>query len=129
MLRAAALFALALVSGPVAVKVDDLVSRRDELNEKVVQVTADIRDYEAKLSKKGNKYTVFKLIGKKHNISVWMGGHLKEADAPKNGDTVQVIGIFDKEKKVGTLTFLNELDASPRKEKPYGVKIIKRKKT
>lgn len=128
MLRASALFAFLLLAGPVVVKVDDLVAKRDELNEKVVQVTSEVKDFEAKISKKGNKYTVFKLIGKKQNISIWLGGHLKEADAPKNGDTVQVTGIFDKEKKVGTLTFLNEIDASTRKDKPYGVKVIKRKK-
>lgn len=127
--RLAAIAAVLLLAPPAAVSVDELVSKRDELNEKVVSVTAEIKDFSAKTSQKGNKYTIFKLIGKKETISVWLGGHLdKITPPPVNGDTLKVVGIFEKEKKVGTRTYLNEIDASTRKDKPYGVTVIKRKK-
>lgn len=127
--RIAAIASLLLLAPPTIVSVDELVSKREELNEKVVQVTAEIKDFSAKTSQKGNKYTIFKLIGKKETISVWLGGHLdKITPPPAEGDTLKVVGIFDKEKKVGTRTYSNEIDASTRKDKPYGVTVVKRKK-
>lgn len=127
--KAAVFFSLLLLAPPTVVSVDELVSKRDSLNEKVVSVTAAIKDFAARTSQKGNKYTVFKLEGKKETVTVWLGGHLdKIVPAPKDGDTLTVVGIFEKEKKVGTRTYLNEIDASTRKDKPYGVTVVKRKK-
>jgi hypothetical protein len=126
--KAAAFFALLLLAPTTVVSVDELVSKRDSLNEKVVEVTAVVKEFSARTSKKGNKYTLFKLTGKKQTVSVWLGGHLdKIVPAPKDGDTLKVVGIFEKEKKVGTRTYLNEIDASVRKDKPYGVTVVKRK--
>ena len=129
MITKAAAFIAALLLAPTAVvSVDELISKRDSLNEKVVEVTAVIKEFSARTSRKGSKYTIFKLVGKKETISVWLGGHLdKIVPAPKDGDTLKVVGIFEKEKKVGTRTYLNEIDASARKDKPYGVTVIKRK--
>jgi hypothetical protein len=42
----------------------------------------------------------------------------------KDGQMVEVRGIYKVEKKVGTMTFKNEIEISAVKGKKYGVKVL-----
>lgn len=101
---------------------DQVIKEREKLDAKAITVRGKVEDFDAKTSKRGNPYTVFKIAGGKQKVNGYLRGHL--AKAPKNGDTVEVTGVFRKEKKVGGQTFKDEIDATAEKGKPYGVKII-----
>lgn len=109
---------------PVKLAIPDLLKARDKHHEKPVAVTGKVADFEARTSRRGNKYTVFKLSENKQTVNVWLRGHLEPKAAPKDGDRATVTGIYRKEKKVGQMTFSNEVDASAKKGQPYGVKVL-----
>jgi RecG-like helicase len=111
---------------PVTVSIPELLIARDKHHEKPVTVSGKVADFEARTSRRGNKYTVFKLSENKQTVNVWLRGHLEAKDAPKNGDRAAVTGIYRKEKKVGQMTFNNEVDATAKKGQPYGVKVLDR---
>lgn len=125
-----ALFTAAALLALAAEKLtpDALIAQADKQDGKVVTLTGKVEKFEEKTSKKGNKYTVFKVKGTKESVSVWIKNHLEAAKKPANGDIVEVIGLFKKEKKVGDLVFKNEVDASTVKDKPNGVKVTKKAK-
>lgn len=125
-----ALFSAAALLAMAADKLtpDALFAQAEKQDGKVVTITGKVDKFEEKTSKKGNKYTVFKVKGTKESISVWIKNHLEAAKKPANGDIVEVTGFFKKEKKVGDLVFKNEIDASSVKDKPYGVKVTKKAK-
>jgi len=88
--------------------VGDILSNPDQYDGKMVQVEAKVFLPHFKSSKKGNAYTTFKLEKDGQFISVFSFGTL-----PINGgDSVRVIGTYQKVKKVGRYTFHNEIDAS-----------------
>jgi hypothetical protein len=111
--------------GPHRLTVSELIKDRDKWDGKHVEVTAKAEGYEERTSKRGNKYTVLKLVEGEVKVSIWMKGHPAPADAPKNGGKAQAIGIFRKEKKLGQMTFKNEIDVSPVKGKPFALKAVK----
>lgn len=116
------LFAVACAFAATILTPDQVIKDRDKLDTKVVTVRGKVEDFDAKTSKRGNAYTVFKVAGAKQKVNGYLRGHL--AKAPKNGDTVEVTGVFRKEKKVGEQTFKDEIDATAERGKPHGVKII-----
>ncbi|MCW5937387.1 MAG: hypothetical protein KIT11_08790 [Fimbriimonadaceae bacterium] len=91
---------------------------------KAVSVSGQVGDLEQKTSKKGNKYTVFKLASGKESVSVYMQGWPEPA--LKQGDSVNATGVFERERKVGSFTVKNQLDATKVKGTDYGVKLLKR---
>lgn len=116
------LLASAVLAAPASVKPQQVLKERDKWHTKEVASAGVVAEFEAKTSKRGNPYTVFKLTEGDAKINVYLRGRLP-ADKPiKNGDKVVVTGIFRKEKKVGSAVFRNEIDATPKKDKPYGVK-------
>ena len=98
------------VANPQAIKatVGDILSNPDQYDGKIVQVEAKVFLPHFKTSKKGNAYTTFKLEGDGQFVSVFSFGTL----SIKEGDSVRVIGTYQKVKKVGRYTFNNEIDAS-----------------
>ncbi len=88
--------------------VGDILSNPDQYDGKMVQVEAKVLAPQFKTSKKGNAFTTFKLEGDGKILSVFSFGTL----SINGGDSVKVIGRYQKVKKVGALTFFNEIDAS-----------------
>ena len=88
--------------------VGDILSNPDQYDGKMVQVEAKVLAPQFKTSKKGNAFTTFKLEGDGKILSVFSYGTL----SINGGDSVRVIGRYQKMKKVGPYTFSNEIDAS-----------------
>lgn len=100
--------------------VDALMKDSKKQDKKDVTVRGRIERFAGKTSKSGNKYTTFVLAGEKAKVNVYMREHL--AKPPKNGDLVEVKGLFRLEKKVGERVFKNEIEITPVKGKTYGLK-------
>ena len=88
--------------------VGDILSNPDQFDGKMVQVEAKVLAPKFKTSKKGNAYTTFKLDSDGKTLSGFSFGTL----SINEGDSVKVIGRYQKMKKVGSFTFYNEIDAS-----------------
>jgi hypothetical protein len=112
MLSILCLFLLSTAANSQAIKttVGDILSNPDQYDGKMVQVEAKVFLPHFKTSKNGNAYTTFKLEGDGQFLSVFSFGTL----SINGGDTVRVIGMYQKVKKVGRgrYTFYNEIDAS-----------------
>ena len=88
--------------------VGDILSNPEQYDGKMVKVEAKVFLPHFKSSKKGNAYTTFKLENDGQFLSVFSFGTL----SINGGDSVRVIGTYQKVKKVGRYTFYNEIDAS-----------------
>lgn len=122
-LAISAFAALALTAE--ALKVDAVLKDADKHDGKDVAVTGTVSNYQAKTSRAGNKYATFTLKGANNTLSAYTQGH--PDPAPKDGDTVEITGVYRKEKKVSdTYTVKNELDFTKKDKKPYGLKITKK---
>ena len=111
-----------------ALTVDKLLKDRETLDTKEVVVGGIVSEYRQRESQAGNPYVTFKLKGENKVASVYLQGKLEGDAAPKDGDKVEVSGVFRKEKKVNSnFTVKDEIDATKKEKKKFGVKIIKRK--
>jgi RecG-like helicase len=88
----------------------EILQSADKYDGKMVQVEGKVVSPNFKTSKKGNAYTTFKVTdSQKNTLSVFSFGTL----TIKEGDTVKVMGRFQKVKQVPPrYTFYNEIDAS-----------------
>jgi hypothetical protein len=114
MRTSAAGLGLILVMGlaPVAlaqatVTVGALAQHGDQYDHKTVAVVGTVGQYQERVSRAGNPYTVFKLENEGAVVSVYARGHWHL----KNGMRVKVSGTFDVEHRVGRYTFRNEITA------------------
>lgn len=105
---------------PTPAKVSEILKDPASFDGKSVAVKGKIEDFRARTSQAGNDYTTFDLVDGKQKLPVFLANKLE--NPPKDGDKVTVTGRFAKEKKVGTLTFKNEIDASVKLDKQFGVK-------
>lgn len=122
---AVAIVAATAVWAATVLTVDDVLKGAAKYDTKEVTVKGVIDKFEAKTSKAGNKYTVLTLKGTKESLNAYTRGHIDPA--PKKGDTVEITGIFRKEKKVtATYTVKNEVDFTKVEKKKYGLKIVKK---
>jgi len=123
----AALTAAAFALAAEKVAVADLVKDPAKFDGKVVTLTGKAMKFKQKTSKAGNPYFNFKLVGKTDDDVVSIYGHGKLEKELENETVVEVTGRFAKEKKVGTMTFTNEIDvskdANDPKTKDFGVKV------
>lgn len=111
-----------------ALTVDKLLADRDSHDGKAVTVKGEVDDYRQRESRQGNPYITFKLKGENKVANIYLRGKLEGDAMPKNGDTVEVMGMYQKEKKVtDSFTSKDEIDASKVEGKKFGVKILKRK--
>jgi len=81
---------------------------------KEITATGKVEKFAQKVSKAGNDYFVFTLVDKtdrKCLVSIF--GRGKVSNAPKDGDTVEVKGTYKIEKKLGNVTYKNELETKP----------------
>jgi RecG-like helicase len=88
----------------------EILQNLDKYDGKMVQVEGKVISPNFRTSKKGNAYTTFKLTdSQKDTLSVFSFGNL----TIKEGDTVKVMGRFQKVKHVPPrYTFYNEIDTS-----------------
>lgn len=105
-----------------AITVDALLAKVANYDGKTVTLSGKVAEFEAKTSKKGNKYTLFKLKGAKGTINVYYQTHVEKA--PKNGDSIEITGVYKKSRKVGENTYKNELDASAAKGGKVLIKVL-----
>lgn len=125
LMSAVLLSALAFAAN--AITVDKLLKDKDQHDGKEVTVSGVVSEYRQRESRAGNPYVNFKLKGENSIANVYMRGKLEGDKVPKNGDTVEVMGIYRKEKKVNdSFTVKDEVDASPVEKKKFGVKVTKR---
>ena len=95
----------------------DVIKSPEKYDKKVIKVRGIVKKFRAKTSKAGHDYILFDLTSGSEKISIYSQGKLEKELA--DGDKVEVEGMFNKSKTVGTLTFKNELDCSGKKgEKP-----------
>ncbi len=110
------------------VTIADLLKAPEKYDSKVVTVTGTVNKFKAKVSKKGNDYFNMRLESSRDEwISVYGQGKLDKV--LHDGDTVEVTGDFAQTKKVGDVTFKNEVDVTKRsveeKTKDFGIRIVK----
>ncbi|MBI1334044.1 MAG: hypothetical protein JST12_10930 [Armatimonadetes bacterium] len=118
-LIAAAAFALAVES----VTPSDIVKSPDKFDKKEATVVGFVKKFKARTSKAGNDYFIFDLTKGGDKIAIY--GHGKLEKDLKDGDKVEVKGIFTKEKTVGQSTFKNELDCSGKRGEKPNLKVLK----
>jgi hypothetical protein len=94
-----------------------------KFDNKVISVSGKVSGFQARTSRAGAKYFVFKLVEGKDQVAVYGKGELKPA--PKDGNKVVATGLFAKERKVGSSTFKNEIDVTSKGKDKNGVRIAK----
>ena len=121
-MKAIFLLSLVVLAGakPLSAKVSEVLRDPAKYDGKAVAVKGIVADLKAKTSKAGNDYYTFDLVEGKDSLAVYGQGKLDKA--LKGGDKVTVTGRYAKERKVGSRTFKNEIDASVRLDKSFGVK-------
>lgn len=113
-----ALLTLALIASVAfaadKMTVKELLADAKKFDGKPVTVSGLVDEFKQKTSKKGNDYFTFKLIdkGDKKKI-VNLYGQGKPKVEVKDGQLLSVTGDYRLEKKVGTLTFKNEIQVKP----------------
>lgn len=119
----AAIAAAAIAAEKVAIA--DLLKDPAKYDGKAVMVIGKVKEFKQRTSKAGNPYFTFKVETDGKRVSIY--GRGKQEPELKDDQSVQVTGKFAKEKKVGSLTFKNELDitvdSKDDKTKDFGVKI------
>ena len=111
---------LVLGPRPIPAKVAEVLKDPAKYDGKSVVVKGKVEDFRAKVSGAGNAYTTFDLVDGKEKLHVFLANKLEKP--PEEGDKVAVTGRFAKEKKVGPLVFKNEIDASVKIDRVFGVK-------
>ncbi|MCW5938849.1 MAG: hypothetical protein KF884_05115 [Fimbriimonadaceae bacterium] len=116
-----ALFALLIVGQATKpISVEALAKDQAKFDGKQVTVDGSVKKYQARVSKKDNKYATFVVLSGKSEVNVYLRAHV--VPALKDGDKVRVSGTYRRVKKVGTRTFQNEIEAQVAAGKPVGVK-------
>ena len=90
------------------VTVTTVLTAPERYDRQEVTLTCTAQAVSPKTSRRGNPYTTFQLrdtSGQALTVFTW--GH----PTMKSGDRVQVTGIFEQIKRVGTYTFRNQVDA------------------
>lgn len=115
-----ALAGAAIADGPLSVSA--LLKNADKHDSREVFVKGKVSKFDQKTSRAGNKYYTLVLKEGEEVLNVYSRGELKPP--VKAGDTVEVRGVFRKEKKLRDFTVKNEVDATEMKDKNYGVKKV-----
>src|SRR5256885_15797723 len=77
-------------------------------DQKTVTASGTAQEVSRRTSRRGNPYTTFRLSDQGEAVKVFTFG----TPAIKDGDRVEVRGVFQRVKQVGASTFHNEIDAS-----------------
>lgn len=118
---------LLLAGKPLDAKVSQIRDKPSEFDGKAVCVKGKVGTFKQKVSKAGRDYYTFDLVeSAKEKMSVYGGDKLEKP--LKEGDEVEVTGRFAAKRTVGEHTFENEIDASTKLDKSFGVKALKTEK-
>jgi hypothetical protein len=102
-----------------------VLAAADKFDQKVITLRGVVQEFEQRTSRRGNPYYVLKLAEGSDRIAIYGRGVLKPA--LKNGEKAEARGLFQKEKRVGSQTFKNELTITDRSEPKHFVKAISAK--
>jgi len=103
--------ALALASSAQwasAATVAEIAKNPAAFDQKTVTVTGTAEEISSRTSRRGNPYTTFRLSDQGEAVKVFTFG----TPAIKDGQRVDVRGVFQQVKHVGAYTFHDEIDAS-----------------
>jgi len=89
------------------VNITQIYDNTDMFHKKNVSVKGYISDYQERVSKRGNRYTVFQLYNDYGSMTVHYQGHM----GLSSGLRVCLKGEFLKEKRVRNLRFYNQIEA------------------
>ncbi|MCX8083182.1 MAG: exodeoxyribonuclease VII large subunit [bacterium] len=108
-----------IISAIQKTSIQQILNNPDLFNHNEVIVEGRISNLQFRVSKAGNAYTTFSLLDEGYNsIKVFVWGHEKiQQQNIKDGDAVEVRGIFNKIKYVGKYKFFNEIEALDIKKK------------
>lgn len=116
-------------SAPIKATVEQVLAKRAEHDNKVVEVTGHVVGFRQRTSQIGNSYYTFRLQTKSEAatenraiLNIFSRGKAPEGLA--NGKKVTVTGTYRQEKKMRDFTVKDEVDVSPVEGKPFGVKIL-----
>lgn len=119
----ASVFVAAIALAVEKVGLVELAKDPKKYDGKVLETSGEVAEFKQKTSRAGNKYFTFTLVqGDKAKVHVYSQG--EAAKEVKDGATVKVTGIYRLEKKLGTMTFKNEIDATKAKDKPNGIEVL-----
>lgn len=93
--------------------IKQILDNPTQFDQKEVLIEGKMSNLQLKVSKAGNSYSTFAISDKDYNsIKVFLWGHEKiNQQNIKNGDNIEVQGIFMKVKYVGQYRFYNEIEA------------------
>lgn len=94
--------------------VEQLLKDAKKFDGKEITLTGKVDKFQQKTSRAGNDYFVFKLVDKQDKKAlVNVYGQGKPKKEPKNGDVVELKGMYRVEKKFGNSVYKNELQIKP----------------
>ena len=94
--------------------VKQLQADTKKYDNKEIILTGKVDQFKQRTSRAGNPYFTFKMVDKADKkIEVNVYGQGKPDKEPKNGDNVEVKGIYRIEKQFGGNTFKNEIQIKP----------------
>ena len=100
--------ALSVASAARGITVGEIAQSPASFDQKTVTVTGAAEEINSRTSRRGNPYTTFKLSDQGETVKVFTFG----TPAIKEGQRVEVRGVFQRVKQVGAYTFHDEIDAS-----------------
>jgi hypothetical protein len=100
--------ALSLAARGWAATVADIAKNPTHFDQKAVTVSGTAEAVSSRTSRRGNPYTTFRLADQGDAVKVFTFG----TPAIKDGQRVEVHGVFQRVKQVGRYTFHDEIDAT-----------------
>jgi len=102
-----------LLASPPKVKISQIINNPDKYHNQYISVEGYIENIKQKISQKGNRYTTFSISDREGNsLKVFLWGWEEiEKQKIKEGDKIEVEGIFQKVKYVGRYKFYKEIEA------------------
>ena len=91
-----------------AATVAEIAKNPAAFDQKTVAASGTAQEVSSCTSRRGNPYTTFRLSDQGEAVKVFTFG----TPAIKDGDRVEVRGVFQRVKQVGAYTFHDEIDAS-----------------
>ena len=91
-----------------ATTVTEITKNPAAFDQKTVTASGTAQEVSSRTSRRGNPYTTFRLSDQGEAVKVFTFG----TPAIKDGDRVEVRGVFQRVKQVGAYTFHDEIDAS-----------------
>src|SRR5213595_3364847 len=91
-----------------AATVAEIAKNPAAFDQKTVTASGTAQEVSSRTSRRGNPYTTFRLSDQGEAVKVFTFG----TPAIKDGDRVEVRGVFQRVKQVGAYSFHDEIDAS-----------------